>query len=81
MVKTLGVRIKIMEIIDLSRSEIEYLIDEWIIGNNGQRDRKLMKRRLIDGITYENLAEEFDLTERQVKNICYKNMEKLIKHL
>jgi len=70
-----------MEIIDLSRSEIEYLIDEWIIGSNGQRDRKLMKRRLIDGITYENLAEEFDLTERQVKNICYKNMEKLIKHL
>lgn len=70
-----------MEIIDLSRSEIEYLINEWIIGKNGERDRKLMKRRLIDGITYENLAEEFDLTTRQVKNICYKNMEKLIKHL
>lgn len=70
-----------MEIIDLSRTEIEYLINEWIIGKNGERDRKLMKRRLIDGITYENLAEEFDLTTRQVKNICYKNMEKLIKHL
>lgn len=68
-------------IVDLSRSEIEYLINEWIIGKNGERDRKLMKRRLIDGITYENLAEEFDLTTRQVKNICYKNMEKLIKHL
>jgi len=68
-------------IVDLSRTEIEYLINEWIIGKNGERDRKLMKRRLIDGITYENLAEEFDLTTRQVKNICYKNMEKLIKHL
>ena len=76
----MGVYINTMNL-DLSRTEIEYLINEWIIGNNGQRDRKLMKRRLIDGITYENLAEEFDLTERQVKNICYKNMEKLIKHL
>lgn len=54
---------------DLSRSEIEWLIDEWVLN---ERNRKILKRRLIDGVTYERLAEEFDLSVRQVKNIVYK---------
>ena len=61
----------------LSRSEIEALIDEWIIGRNAQRDRKIIKRRLIDGICFEPLAEEFELSVRQVKNIVY-NSERII---
>lgn len=55
-----------------SRSELDKLIDEWILGRNAERDRKILKRRLFDGITYERLAEEFDLSVRQVKNIVYK---------
>lgn len=66
---------------DLSRSELENLIDEWIIGNKAQRDRALIKRRLIDGICYEPLAEEFDLSVRQVKNIVYKCEEKIFRHI
>lgn len=66
---------------DLSRSELEYLIDEWIIGNKAQRDRAIIKRRLIDGICYEPLAEEFDLSVRQVKNIVYKCEEKIFRHI
>lgn len=54
------------------RSELDKLIDEWILGRNAERDRKILKRRLFDGITYERLAEEFDLSVRQVKNIVYK---------
>ena len=65
---------------DLCRSEIEKLIDEWIIGRNAERDRSILKRRLIDGITYEKLAEEFNLSVRQVKNIVYRSQEKLYKH-
>jgi hypothetical protein len=42
------------EMRDLSRSEIEALIDEWILN---ERDRKILKRRMIDGICYEPLAE------------------------
>ena len=63
-----------MKLDDLSRSEIEYLIDEWIFS---ERDRAILKRRLLDGICYEPLAEEFDLSVRQVKNIVYKSEEKL----
>ena len=55
-----------------SRSEIEYMIDEYIVGIvHAERNRKIMKRRYIDGLTYNMLAEEFELTEWQVKNICY----------
>ena len=65
----------------LSRSEIESLIDEWIIGRNAQRDRKIIKRRLIDGICFEPLAEEFELSVRQVKNIVYKTERIIFSHI
>lgn len=63
---------------DLSRSEIELLIDEWILK---ERDRKILKRKLLDGICYEPLAEEFNLSVRQIKNIVYKSKERLFKHI
>ena len=65
----------------LSRSEIESLIDEWIIGRNAQRDREIIKRRLIDGICFEPLAEEFELSVRQVKNIVYKSERIIFSHI
>jgi DNA-directed RNA polymerase specialized sigma24 family protein len=65
-----------MRLDDMSRTEIEFLIDEWI---HKERDRKILKRRLLDGICYEPLAEEFDLSVRQVKNIVYKAEERLFK--
>lgn len=64
---------------NLSRSEIEFLVDEWIVGKNAERNRKILKRRLLDGVKYEALAEEFDLSVRQTKNIIYKAEEKLFK--
>lgn len=63
---------------DLSRSEVEHLIDEWIFS---KRDRAILKRRLLDGICYEPLAEEFDLSVRQVKNIVYRSKDKIFKHV
>lgn len=66
---------------NLSRTDIESLIDEWLIGRNAERNRAILKRRLIDGITYEKLAEEFDMSVRQVKTIVYKSEETLFKHV
>ena len=65
-----------MKIEELSRSEISFLIDEWIFS---ERDRAMLKRRLLDGIKFETLAEEFDLSVRQTKNIIYKANDKLLK--
>lgn len=66
---------------DISRSEVESLIDEWIIGRNAHRDREILKRRLIDGVCYEPLAEEFGLSVRQVKNIVYRSENKIFRHI
>ena len=63
---------------DLSNSEISFLIDEWI---HSERDRAILKRRLCDGICYEPLAEEFDLSVKQIKRIVYKSQEKLFKKI
>lgn len=63
---------------DLSRSQVAHLIDEWIFS---ERDRKILKRRLLDGICYEPLAEEFGLSVRQIKTIVYKGEEKVFMHV
>lgn len=67
--------------INLPRSAIEHLIDEWIISKNSERDRAILKRRLLDGVCYEPLAEEFDLSVRQIKNIVYRSETRLFKHI
>ena len=61
--------------IDISVSELNSLIDEWIFS---ERDRKILKRRLIDGLTYERIAEEFDLSPRYVSTIIYKGIQKIV---
>ena len=66
---------------DYSRSELEAAINEWIVGKNAERDRRIIHRRLIDGICFEPLAEEFDMSVRQIQNIVYKSQEKIFKHL
>lgn len=66
------------EICDLSRTEWEILIDEWIFS---ERDRAILKRRLLDGILFEPLAEEFDMSVQQIKNIVYKGKDRLFKHI
>ncbi len=45
------------------------LIDRHIIGRNAERNRKILKRRLIDGLYYDPLAEEFGLSVRQTKTL------------
>ena len=63
---------------DYTTSEIMALIREYI---HHERNREILKRRLIDGRTYEQLAEEFDLSERQIKNIVYKSEKVLFQRL
>ena len=64
--------------LECSYEEIERLIDSWILS---ERNRNLMKRRLLDGIRFEKLAEEFDLSVRQTKNIVYKEQDVIFKHI
>ena len=63
---------------NVSNSQIRTIIDEYI---HSERDRALLKRRFIDGICYEPLAEEFDLSVIQVQRIVYRLTSILYKHL
>lgn len=64
--------------LDLSRTEIENLINEYILS---ERDRRILLRRLLDGVIFEDLAEEFGLSVRHTKHIVYKGMDKIFKHI
>ena len=62
----------------ISNYELSELIDKWI---KNERNRAMLKRRLIDCICFEPLAEEFSLSVRQTQNIIYKSEEQLFKHI
>lgn len=49
---------------NLSRSQWILLIDEWVFN---EKDRAMLKRKMLDGLTYEQVAEEFDLSPQQTK--------------
>lgn len=57
---------------NISNTELSQLIDEWV---KGERDRKIMKRRLIDCICFEPLAEEFDLSVQHTHTIVSRNIK------
>lgn len=63
---------------EYTNSQIVALIKEHI---HSERDRRLVYRRLVDGICFEPLAEEFGLSVRQTKNIIYREQTRLFKHL
>lgn len=66
------------EFANITRREVEQLIEDYIFH---ERNRAILKRRMLDGIHFEPLAEEFDLSVRQVKNIVYKNQEIIFRHI
>ena len=69
---------KSTEAYNLSRPDLQYIIDQWIFN---ERHRLILSDRLFNGTTYERLAEKYDLSTQQVKNIVYKAMDRLEKHL
>lgn len=64
-----------MKFENVSNTELSAIIDDWV---KGERNRAILKRRLIDLICYEPLAEEFELSVRQVKSIVYKGEQSIL---
>ena len=69
---------KSTEAYNLSRSELQYLIEQWIFN---ERDRFILADRLFRSATYEQLAEKYDMSDRQIKNIVYKAIDRLERHM
>jgi len=62
---------------ELSCSEMAHLIAEWI---PNERDRKIVYRRMIDGVLYDDLSIEFDMSVRRIKAIVYHWQEVIYRH-
>lgn len=63
---------------EYTNSQIRELIDEHL---HSERDRRILYRRLVDGKTFEALADEFEMSDRQIKTIVYKAEATLFRHL
>lgn len=66
------------QIPEYTNSQMSALIDEHI---HNIRNRAMLKMRFLDGMTYEQIANELDISTQQVKTIIYKAQAKLIKYL
>jgi len=63
---------------EYTNSQVREMIAEYI---HSERDRRILSRRLIDGVCYEPLAEEFELSVPQVKRIVKSGSEKIFRHI
>jgi AraC-like DNA-binding protein len=64
--------------VEYTNSQIRDLIREHI---HSDRDRKILFRRLVDGITFERLAEEFEMSPRAIRTLVHRNEAVLFKHI
>ena len=64
-----------------SKTQIYEAIEEWIIGRNALRNREILKKKLVDGISYMALAEEYDLSLKRTKTIVREGTHTIIEHL
>ena len=63
---------------EYTNTQMFYLIDDWI---HNARDRRILKDRLINGISIEALAEKYDVSVAQMKRIIDKYQKMLFAHL
>lgn len=58
----------------LTNRQWNKLIDDWIFS---ERDRAIMKRRIISDKSYDEMAEMFELSKIQLVRIVNNHMDKL----
>jgi hypothetical protein len=61
-----------------SYSEWERIIDEHIFN---ERNRKILKRKLLDDITFERIAEEMEMSVRGVQYVVKDGLDEIIRHI
>lgn len=67
---------------NITRTQLEAAIDDCVIMQlHAERNRAILKRRLIDGLTHEQLAEEFNLSVQSIRKIIYKYEVIVFSHL
>ena len=60
--------------VELKNSELAEMIGEHI---HSERDRQILKMKLIDGLTYEKIAENVQMSPRYIRALVKKLTERL----
>lgn len=60
--------------ITLTNSQLAEKISEEI---HSERDRKIMRMKLIDGLTYEKIAESVEMSPRYIRSLVRKLTDRL----
>ena len=66
---------------NIPNSEVEKAIDEYVKGFKADRNKVMLKEKLLSGMTYEEIAELHDMSVRQVKNIISNTAQMIVPHL
>ena len=61
-----------------SRTEWNQIIDDWIFS---EIDRFILKRRLLDGLCFQQVPDDVNLSIEQVKKRYYKAQKELFTHV
>ena len=62
--------------VELTNSELAEIIGENI---HSERNRQIMRMKLIDGLTYEKIAEIMEMSPRYVRSLVRKLMNERLK--
>ena len=63
---------------DFSNSAIDAAINEWI---HSERDRRILHYKLVDGLSFERIAEIEDMSSKRIQGIVYDAEYTLFAHL
>lgn len=62
----------------LTRSELEYILHQRI---SNERDREIFERTHLEDVSYEQVAVEFDMSVRRIKEISRRIEKELLKRI
>lgn len=75
---------------DYSRTELENGINEWIVGRNAERNRLILKLKLIDGLSYLEISsilsspdypDSYHIDVRQIQRVIRETETTLFRHI
>lgn len=64
--------------IQYANSHMEYMIDEYVTGKRSERNREILKLRFLRGLTYEEIAEVMDMSDKQIGRIIHRYGDPLL---
>lgn len=71
-------RMKYLKNVEYANGRVKMAIDEYI---HDKRHRRILELHFIDHITYEDIAEEMQMSDKQVGRIVRENEWTIFKHL